>query len=248
MKAVILRSCGLQQAILDATHTIEPFKIKKAAYVLAHIARVCPAQTIHLAVVDPGVGTKRRRIIVEFSKEDGPMYFVGPDNGLISVLTEEYPEYSAWSIELTPQTGAKCSSTTFGSSTTFDGRDVFAPVAAQLAAGRMPEELGDKIEELTRFTLPVPKRQDDKIIGEVLYFDSYGNAATNITAVDIGKEPLSKLLVAGEELELVDHFAECAKGVAACLVNSHGLIEIIVREGSAQKELKLIEAMRVELS
>ncbi len=149
--------------IIDITHNVAPFDIKQAAFILKMVYKNFPDGTIHLAVVDPGVGSKRKPIIV-FSNR---YYFVGPDNGIFSYIYDK----DSVVYEINVQRNV---------SYTFHARDIFGPVAAKLSIGIDIKKLGKRIYRYTKFPFPSIKRQKGKIFGEIIYIDSFGNLITNI--------------------------------------------------------------------
>jgi len=224
MKGVIAsRAPGVQ--VIDLSHGIPPQNILAGALVLKAAAAYFPAGTVHVAVVDPGVGTERSAICVETADA----CFVGPDNGLLSLAAPLDRATRVVSITderfmLTPR------------SRTFHGRDVFAPVAAALATGTPATALGEEQEEMVFLDLPVPERDGASIHGEVLYVDQFGNLATNIEA-GLLPAAIDHVEIAGRTILFVDAYAEVERGSPLALVNSWGVVEIAVRDGSAQAVL-----------
>jgi S-adenosylmethionine hydrolase len=165
MKGVILSRCG-QARLIDISHAIAPQNVLSAAYVLLGAYQQFPPGTIHLAVVDPSVGSNRRGIILRTDR----YFFIGPDNGLFSLVTPESVE--AFEIQSSSYLPAKISNT-------FHGRDIFAPVAAALAAGVKPEELGSPIPDPKRLA-PLIQVTGSKIKSQIIHIDRFGNAVTGI--------------------------------------------------------------------
>ncbi len=180
MKGVIYRLAP-ETTIVDITHEIPPQAIEEAAYTLAQAHGWFPAETIHVAVVDPGVGTARRPLLARA----GGHYFIAPDNGLLSPALQR----------AAAGTGAlevwHCTASQYWlaqRSQTFHGRDVFAPMAAWLARGLEPSNLGKRITDFRRLDLPRPRREGDKnnrIVGVILHQDRFGNLITNLTPRDL---------------------------------------------------------------
>jgi S-adenosylmethionine hydrolase len=168
MKAAILSLCP-NAAIVDITHQIEKFNTRIGVYVLASAAPYFPEGTIHVAVVDPGVGTRRRPILIQTQRG----FFVGPDNGLLISAAEHQGIKRIHEITNPRLMLPKVSST-------FHGRDVFAPAAAHLANGVHPTEFGREIREIARPEFTKVTRRKDMLIGEVLHVDNFGNIITNI--------------------------------------------------------------------
>src|SRR5436853_3040726 len=171
MKAVLESSCDA--VLIDITHDIPRHDIRAGAYVLSAVARTTPAGTVHLAVVDPGVGTTRRPLIVA----SGGQCFVGPDNGLLLPAAKRVGRPHAYVIQAPEILHGVASST-------FHGRDLFAPVAAQLVLGTPAQALGGAVEDAVGLTLEAGHRAGDVLHGEVLYVDAFGNLITNIPAAE----------------------------------------------------------------
>jgi len=173
MKVVILSICP-EARIVDISHEIEKFDIRMGAFTLASASPYFPQGTIHVGVVDPGVGTKRRPLIVETKRS----FYVGPDNGLLMLSARREGIRHVYNISdpnyMRPQV-----------SRTFHGRDIFAPTAAHLAKGRPPSEFGPEIQDyiLPKFTHPQLRK--DEFLGEVLHIDGFGNIITNISVKDL---------------------------------------------------------------
>ena len=168
MKGVIL-TINPKATIIDITHGIEKFNIRMAAFVLASAAPYFPKGTVHLTVVDPGVGTERRAIMVQTKLG----YFVGPDNGVLMLAAqsqgiERIHEISNPNLML-PQT-----------SSTFHGRDIFAPAAAHLDCGVKPSEFGEEIKNPVSTLFAAVQQNNGVLTGEILHIDSFGNIVTNI--------------------------------------------------------------------
>jgi S-adenosylmethionine hydrolase len=176
-----------------------------------------PAGTVHLAVVDPGVGSSRQALAVE---SDG-RFLVGPDNGLLS------PALLAATARVV------AIPTPAGAAPTFHGRDVFAPAAAALALGTPIDALGPTPDNVVVRRTPEPRRRDDgTLVGEVIALDRFGNAITNF----VGRHP-AILEVAGNQLPVRRTYSEVERGSPLALVGSTGLIEVAVRDGSAAEVL-----------
>ncbi len=227
MKGVIL-SIAPDATIVDITHDIQPHAISQAAFVVASAAPYFPPGTIHLVVVDPGVGSERRAIAVQTKKA----IFVAPDNGVLTFVLQPFADESvpAKIIHLTrrkywlPQV-----------SSTFHGRDIFAPVAAHLAAGVSISKLGKPIDDPVLLDIPQPRQiSDGSLQGHVIYVDRFGNLVTDIPAAWLGKEKQWRVEVAGRVVEqLSPTYADVSRGQLLALIGSSGLLELAVREGSA---------------
>ncbi len=233
MKGVILGICP-DAALVDITHEVAPQDVQGAALILKAAYRYFPPGTVHLAVVDPGVGGTRRALVVSTPTS----LFAAPDNGLLTfVLKKEGTEI----FELTnrrwflPEVSA-----------TFHGRDVFAPAAAHLALGADPEEAGTKISDAQELTWPAPllkhSGEGPRVEGEVIHVDRFGNLMTNID-----RPFLEKVLPGFDGAEvrvedapaspLVSYYQAAREGVPAALFNSWGYLEVFCRSANARERL-----------
>ncbi len=203
VKGVIL-SINPQIQIIDLTHEIPAQDIAAGAFTLGACYRNFPAGTIHLAVVDPGVGSVRRAIVVQAGKH----LFVGPDNGLFSYVYRREDRVRVFQIE---REDLFCQPI----SATFHGRDMFAPIAAHLSKGLLPESVGRKVFDFVKLDLPEPTADEHgKIIGAILHIDRFGNCITNLTERELpnpqsatGNSQPPKLLFAGQQItQFGSHF------------------------------------------
>jgi len=218
VKGVLLAQAPDVQ-VVDATHEVAPQDVECGRLTLARYWRRFPPGTVHLAVVDPGVGTARAALAVE---SDG-RFLVGPDNGLLSPALLLV---SARAVALAVPPNA---------SPTFHARDVFAPAAAALARGTPFDELGTPHRDPVVRRTPEPRRlPDGSIQGMVIAVDRFGNAITNCLGLRGGM-----LEVAGSTLRVARTYADAAPGAVAAVCGSTGLIEVAIRNGSAAKELGL---------
>ena len=225
VKGVLLRICP-QARLVDITHLVPPQDVFAGALILRQAAPFFPEGTIHLAVVDPGVGTSRRAVAV--SCPSG--VFVGPDNGLFSgVISSDGAGVLA--VELNrPQYWLP------GVSATFHGRDIFAPVAAHLAAGVPLQDVGDPIaaESLVRLPWPAPARRGPRLNGEVIHVDHFGNLITNVQARDFTDAAADRVYLGDRDLgPLSSTFGDAEPGEPVTYVGSTALLEIAVVNGSA---------------
>ncbi len=244
MRGVIL-SLVPGARLADITHQIEPGDIRSAAFVLECCRRFFPPETVFLAVVDPGVGTSRR--IIAFRR--GRSRFIAPDNGLLSFPLRSSPRAKVYSVRdrslFLPVV-----------SRTFHGRDIFAPVAARLARGLEPSELGPAVSDPVLLPRPRSRRLGGKgWSGEIVYVDRFGNLITSIAAARAAAlfRPPARLTVATSsgpdpgELPLAASYGSVPKGGRAALWGSSGYLEIAVNGGSAAKEFGLRPGDRVEI-
>lgn len=226
MKGVIA-AINPRAQVIDLTHGVPSQNVVAAALMLQHSLRYFAAGTVHVVVVDPGVGSVRKPILVEH--EDS--YFVGPDNGVLSLALEgKAPERI---IELT-----NAEYHLEQVSNTFHGRDIFAPVAAHLSLGVPTTEFGKPLDTLVNLFMPQVLRDENRLEGEIIYTDSFGNLFTNIRERDLTGLPRERFQVslAGVPLGgLVTTYAGASAGEFACLFNSWGLLEIAVNKDSARQ-------------
>lgn len=231
MKGVILAGAPSAR-IVDITHEIRPGDVRGGALALEASAPFFPAGAIHLVVVDPGVGTHRRAIAVEATDA----IFVGPDNGVLS-LAAKGPR------RVTVLDRAERHRTTV--SATFHGRDVFAPIVAQLASGARLRELGTPVADMTDLALPLPSVSSREVTGQVIHCDHFGNLVTNITTTEL-RSLIAAVGVAGCTVffgrrsvgRIVRTYGDAERGAPLALVGSSGRLEIAVREGSAASRLR----------
>ncbi len=219
--------------VVDLTHDVAPQAVLEAAFLLESAYRYFPPGTVHLAVVDPGVGTARPLIAMEA----GPAFFVAPDNGLLTVVWQglgDGERTAARIVELTepgfwlPQV-----------SSTFHGRDILAPVAAHLAAGRPLEEVGRPRQGLMLLPEAQPTiAPNGTVQGRIVHVDRFGNCGTNIPAGSLGSA--SVVTAGGHPVGWLRRtYADVAPGQPLALAGSDGRLEIAVREGSAAEALGL---------
>ncbi|MBI5302580.1 MAG: SAM-dependent chlorinase/fluorinase [Chloroflexi bacterium] len=222
MKGVIL-NINPQASIVDITHDIAPQNIEQGAFLFANACGFFPANTIHVVVVDPGVGTSRRPIAMQI----GETFFVAPDNGVIAPAMTNYPLPFRVVHLNRPQFFLP------RVSHTFHGRDIFAPVAAHLSLGVPLDALGDAIDDWTQLDIAMATRDTDgAIVGKVVHIDRFGNLITNIPGGILGG--LTRVHLAGRVLiGIRQTYAEAALGEPLALVSSSGTLEIAVRNGNA---------------
>jgi S-adenosylmethionine hydrolase len=228
MKAVIL---GLhpRATLVDVSHDIPPQDIMAAAWILKNTAFLYPSGTVHLAVVDPGVGTQRKPIALRIKDQ----FFVGPDNGLFSLIAD-YESFEAISLDNESFWYKQRSNT-------FHGRDIFAPVAAHLANGVSLGELGPPISEIDTYRWAIPIDDEDGIQGWVVHIDHYGNLITNISEElykKVALDHMIKIYVGNTIIkQLSTTFASVPDGEPAAIVGSSGMIEVIINKGDASEML-----------
>lgn len=217
MKGVIF-GINPKANIIDLSHGIPPQDVLAGALVLRYAAPSFPAGTVHVAVVDPGVGSERRPLLIE--SED--RFFIGPDNGILSLALEGKKVSGV--IEL--------SNTTYHlkpTSATFHGRDIFAPAAAYLSLGVPPQDLGRAVSDFARLTWPEVTKTEGSLAGEVIYIDGFGNLITNVRDRDLSLFRPEELTVsvAGATVQgLAANYSSAEESSYAALINSWGLLEI----------------------
>jgi S-adenosylmethionine hydrolase len=241
MKGVILSLNPLAN-IVDITHGISPQSILEAMLTIGISHSSFPNNTIHIAVIDPGVGSSRRPIIVKTHRH----VFVGPDNGIFSQLyNAKDKNIQVFHITsehyLMPERSA-----------TFHGRDIFAPVAAWLSKGIEPYKFGDPVTDYVSIPVPAPDMPSKNLIhGEVLSVDHFGNLVTNITSQLLRDSLNSKagsrirVMIKGREAPFVNHYADAKKTEPYSLINSFGYLEIFIFSGNAASELQISTGEKV---
>ncbi|MDG5766935.1 SAM-dependent chlorinase/fluorinase [Balneolales bacterium ANBcel1] len=238
MKAVIMGICP-GATLVDISHDLPPQDIMAGAWVLKNAAFLFPPGTVHLAVVDPGVGGERRPVLLKVRDQ----FFVGPENGLFSLVIEgeehqvvelTNPEY--WRSEVSP---------------TFHGRDIFAPVAAHKANGVPMGSFGNKFTELTQYRWAKPISDDEGIQGWIMHIDRYGNLVSNIPEPMLREYEHGhafKIYVGNTILKRVSKtFSEVPDGEPLALVGSSGMLEIAINKGNAEQMLGIEKGAPVSL-
>ena len=230
MKGVIL-SIIPNAEIVDLTHEIEPQNTLQAAWVLKSAYSYFPQKTIHLVVVDPGVGSSRRALAVIAEK----YYFIGPDNGVLTpALNNSKKIYELDNKRYFLKT----------ISSTFHGRDIFAPAAAWIGKGTPLTKMGKKIKDPLNLDLTEPFIQEKKMVGEIVYIDHFGNLISNISSQVLksfsrGKNKNLRIQLGGRKIaNWTDYYSQCEPGALGTIVNSWDLLEVFCRGGNAAKKLK----------
>jgi len=238
MKGVIAR-INPPAKVIDLSHEITPFDAIEAACLLRDAYGFFPEGTVHTVVVDPGVGTPRRIVAMEA----GGHLFVAPDTGILGPIADR----DGCGVLVGVTEGRFFLPAVSG---TFHGRDIFAPVAAHLSAGLPLTELGPQRESLARLSLPEPESlTDDRIRGQVLRFDRFGNLITNIGADQLSGHRDMTIGVAGRTVRgLRDTFAQANPGELVAYLGSFGALEIAVNRGNARKELDAYRGDPVEVT
>jgi S-adenosylmethionine hydrolase len=232
MKAVILRTCP-DAAIVDVSHEVDKFNVGMGAFILAAAAPYFPVGTVHVAVVDPGVGTERRGICIETDRA----CYVGPDNGLLVLAAQDQGIRHVYEIKskrlMMPEV-----------SNTFHGRDIFASAAAHLANGTPPSDFGP---EIVKFVVPKfagAVRRKGAIAGEVIHVDDFGNIITNIRgdeleSIGVGRSVKARLKEGEVKMSFCKAYGEVEAGKPLALIGSHGFLEISINQGNASRVFKI---------
>ena len=266
MKGVIL-NINPHATIVDLTHDIGPQDLRQGSFVLGVNHTYFPVGTIHVAVVDPGVGTDRRAIVLETPSA----IFVAPDNGLLSQVVQGFME-SDHQLEgghetagLPPHLKAyELTNVQYRLnpvSNTFHGRDIFSPAAAHLSLGVGPEEMGPRVFRMVYRPLPKPTGQEQSVVGEVIYVDRFGNLVTNISSASMVSHDLDpssvRVYISGRQIQgLSRTFHDTIPGVTlqhdglpiVALIGSNGYLEVAVRDGNAAEALGIGVGAQVRVS
>jgi S-adenosylmethionine hydrolase len=238
MKGVIL-SLAPDVTLVDISHDVPPQDVRHAACLLATAAPYFPTGTVHVAVIDPGVGSARRGIALQTLRAT----FVGPDNGLFTPFARQRVACVALTNPATHR---------YPVSATFHGRDIFAPVAAHLANGRSLAELGSPVEDPLTLPEPEPKRlPGGRLQAQVVYVDRFGNLVTNVRLQESPGEGVGsggiRVAIGGIALDVQRTYADLEPGALLALVGSSGFLEVAVCKGSAAERLGLGVGATVEV-
>jgi len=239
LKGVILGICP-NVRLIDISHLVQTQDVRSGAFLLSTVYKDFPPGTIHLAIVDPGVGTKRQGLVLRTPDH----FLVGPDNGLFSWVCRKEPQWQAHCLENSQYWRSPVSPT-------FHGRDIFAPVAAHLAAGVAMERLGPRWEpHIAGWTKMV--RGDRTLRGEVIHVDHFGNIITNLdekTVTDFAQAAELQIEIEGVRLSgLTVTYGEQPFGAMMALIGSHGYLEIAANQQHAGKQLGVKTGTPVRLS
>ncbi len=227
MKGVIL---GINPTanIVDISHSVKQHDIRAGAFILMSCAKYFPSGTVHIAVVDPGVGTERRPLAVRAeSKEVGIHYFIGPDNGLLIPAARSIGDFDVYRITNTTLFRKNVSST-------FHGRDIFAPVGAHISNRLDIAKVGKKIFDFVDLDFGKVERKNASLHCQVVFIDYFGNIVTNIPA-DAVKDikPGDVLEILKKKVLFHSSYGFCKKGEPMALIGSHGYLEIAINKGNA---------------
>lgn len=234
MKGVIL-TINPHATLVDLSHHVPPHSVENAAYLLKSCYQYFPEGTVHVVVVDPGVGSARRPLIAKSEH----YFFLAPDNGLLTLILAEDSEMEVREIE-----NVDYRLTSPGR--TFDGRDLFAPAAAWLTRQQPFASFGQLIDNCKTFTIAKPKWETRALVGEIVYVDRFGNLISNLTPHhlmeirDVTKRPNPLIRIAGHTIDgLVGSYHEGDAQMPRALINSNGQLEIFLKESSAASLLQL---------
>ena len=243
MKGVIL-GINPHARIVDLSHTVTPHQIDEAAYLLKASYKYFPDGTVHVAVVDPGVGSARRPLLVTTSRH----FFLAPDNGLLNYIYQEETGIEVRQIE---NKQYRLDS----EGTTFDGRDLFAPAAAWLTKGQQPGSYGKLVQDYVKLPLPEPQWQGSVLVGRIVYVDRFGNLISNFTPFHVkevqGKARRSdvSIRIGGVTIDgLVRSYSQGETIAPRALINSNGQVEVFLKEGSAAEVLKVSRGETITLA
>jgi S-adenosyl-L-methionine hydrolase (adenosine-forming) len=237
MKGVIL-TINPQAAIIDVTHGVEKFNIRMGAFILASAAPYFPKGTIHLAVIDPDVGTERRAILIQTKLG----FFVGPDNGILILAAQNQGIEHLYEISNPKFMLPKISNT-------FQGRDIFAPAAANLDRGVKPSEFGPEITEVATPKFASAERRNSSLIGEVCHIDDFGNIITNISQKDLPQNRVANIKLPGvlKNIFFGKTYAEAKPNEPLALIGSHGFLEIALNQGNAAEKFHAKTGDKIEI-
>lgn len=237
VKGTVLRLAP-GSALVDLSHDVVPGDVAGAAFLLGAAAPSFPPGTVHLAVVDPGVGSERRILVARRGEaRRGEALYVAPDNGLLTPLLDGAEVRSVARRDLfLPSPGA-----------TFHGRDRFAPVAAYLLRGEDPQELGPSIDDPVRLPLQAPVRSPDRLRGTIVHIDRFGNLVTDIPAAWLGDRPCRAIVGSHTTERRITHYAELSPGEPGLLTGSLGTLELSLNGTSLARHWDLERGTLVEI-
>jgi len=232
-----------QVRVVDISHQVPPHNVSHAARLLQSCYRYFPDGTIHVVVVDPGVGGNRRSLLVSTSR----YFFLAPDNGVLSSILEE-----ELSVEVRVIENKQYRLDSEGA--TFDGRDLFAPSAAWLTKGQTPGSYGKLTRDYLTLPKDEPKMNRDTLVGKIVFIDHFGNLISNITPADLQtfrevtkREPRSIQIAETVVEGIKTHYAEGATGVPEALINSNGQLEVFIKQGRAAERCPVAIGTRIEV-
>jgi S-adenosylmethionine hydrolase len=233
----VIKRINPEAEIVDVTHDIESYDVLGAAFALNNFHTYFPKGTIHLAVVDPGVGSLRQPILIRTTD----FFFVGPDNGIFSFIYQREDLTDVVVVSNKKYFLAELSST-------FHARDIFAPVAAYLSLGVETDEFGSPAKECMKLMIPEPESKGKSLKGEIIHIDRFGNLITNLRADLLKKKRSAEIVVGKRKTKGISRsYFEIEEGKLGALAGSSGFLELAVNQGSAQKLLKAKVGERIKI-
>ena len=243
MKGVIL-SINPDVNLVDITHCISPFNVREGAFLINNFYSYFPSKTVHLIVVDPGVGSRRRQLIAKTKK----YFFVAPDNGILSYIYKKENDIEVYEITNSDYFIKPVSQT-------FHGRDIFAPVAAHISKGVSCNEFGKRIDDFTCVSINEPVIKKNIMIGEIVCIDRFGNLITNISRDNF---EASFLQSKGKKFEIKindirvrnisDSYASAKDKNLSAIWGSHGYLELFLREANAEEKFKIKAGVKISVA
>ncbi len=228
MKGVIL-GIHPDAKIVDISHSIPRHDICTGAFILMTNAKYFPTGTVHIAVVDPGVGTNRRPIAVRAQSQDGDIhFFIGPDNGLLIPAARSIGKFEVYDITSRRLFRNNVSSV-------FHGRDIFAPIAAHISIGTGIEDVGVEIVDFIDMDFGAGVKTANSLQGNVIFIDHFGNIVTNISSNSVELKPGDILEIEGVKVPFLNTYGFCKEGEPLSLIGSHGYLEIAINQGNAAR-------------
>jgi S-adenosylmethionine hydrolase len=233
----VVKRINRHAEIIDITHELEPFDVLGAAFALKNSSVCFPRGTVHLAVVDPGVGSERQPLLIKTRD----FCFVGPDNGVFSFVYDAENILEIIRLSNRQYFLADVSST-------FHARDIFAPVAGYVSLGVDIRQFGAPAKECVKLLIPEPKLTERALTGEVIHIDGFGNLITNIGAELLHKKSVAALSIGRKQIERMSKsYFDMSPGRVGALIGSSGFLEIALNQGNAQRTLKAKVGTRVKV-
>jgi len=234
----VIKRINRHAEIIDITHELRPFDVLAAAFALKNCTAYFPRGTVHLAVVDPGVGGERQPLLIKTQD----FCFVGPDNGIFSFVYDS--EGISEIIRLSNREYFLADT-----SSTFHARDIFAPVAAYVSLGVEVNQFGSPAKECVKLLVPQPKATKRALTGEVIHIDGFGNLITNIGAELLHKKSIASISIGKKRINRISHsYVDIHSGQAGALIGSSGFLEVAMNQASAQQVLSAKIGMRIKVS
>jgi S-adenosylmethionine hydrolase len=234
----VIKRINRHVEIIDITHELKPFDVLGAAFALRNSSAYFPRGAVHLAVVDPGVGSERQSLLIRTSD----FYFVGPDNGVFSFVYDTQDILEIIRLSNREYLLADVSST-------YHARDIFAPVAAYVSLGVDVDQFGPPAKECVKLLIPQPKVTKRVLTGEVIHIDGFGNLITNIGAELLHKKSIASITMGRKRINRISRsYVDIHSGQAGALIGSSGLLEIAMNQGNAQQVLGAKIGMRIKVS